>query len=558
MQRLQIKFILFGIAISIIGGSTNYFLWYDIPIRPYGNVFASTFAILTAYAILRHRLLDIKVVARRYVVYFASVATIAAPAFVLQFLLKPYVGAYGWLIDIAILVAGISVFTPLKNYYYNFSNRYLFSSLYDTKKVIRDLSDKLRSTIKAEEVYQHISQTLTDAFHTRGIALLTYDEKKKNFHLSYQRDFEKCSRELTVSKGLTSYLLNTDEPLLLSDIPKGVAKMKEISDFRSCGVAIINPLNLKDRLIGIMLLSDKESDEAYNEEDIQVLNVVGTQAAIAIENALSYEEIKRFNITLQKKIADATRKLKLQNEELQKVDKMKSEFISIASHQLRTPLTATKWALEFLAKGKKGKLTKQEAETIHDLRTSNDRLIKLVNELLNVSRLEESRVRIDPKSTDVTELLKGLVHEFMPIAEKMKQKIVEQYDHLPLINLDEGLITKSLHNFISNGIKYNKEGGTFIITAKKRGKEALLTFQDHGIGIPKAEQPNIFKKFYRATNASASHTEGTGLGMYIAKSAIELSGGSVRFESVEGKGTTFYVSLPLSGSPAREGEKSLS
>ncbi|MBI2484315.1 GAF domain-containing sensor histidine kinase [Candidatus Uhrbacteria bacterium] len=504
-----------------------------------------------------HRLLDIKVVARRYAVYFASVTTIAAPAFLVQLFLKPYVGAYGWLIDIAILVAGISVFTPLKNYYYDFSNRYLFSSLYDTKKVIRDLSDKLRSTIKAEEVYHHISQTLTDAFHTRGIALLTYDEKKKIFHLSYQRDFEKCSQVLAISKGLTSYLLSTDEPLVLSDIPKGIGKMKEISDFRSCGVAIINPLNLKDRLIGVMLLADKESGDTYNEEDIQVLNVIGTQAAIAIENALSYEEIRRFNITLQKKVSDATHKLKLQNEELQKVDTMKSEFISIASHQLRTPLTATKWALEFLAKGKKGKLTKQEVETIGDLRTSNARLIKLVNELLNVSRLEESRVRIDPKPMDITELLKGLVHEFMPIAEKMNQKIVEQYDHLPPINLDEGLIVKALHNFISNGIKYNKENGKFVITAKKKGKEALLTFQDHGIGIPKAEQPNIFKKFYRAANASASHTEGTGLGMYIAKSAIELSGGKVWFESIEGKGTTFYVTLPLTGSQAREGEKSL-
>lgn len=557
-KKSQITYMLLGIFLSIIGGSTNYFLWYGIPIRPYGNILASTFVFLTVFAIMKHRLLDIKVVARRYAVYIASVVTIVIPAVAVQIFLKPYVGTYGWLVDIAILLAAISVFMPLKKYYYDFANHYLFSSLYDSRKVIRELSDKLRSTIKAEEVYHFISQTLTNAFHTRGIAILTYDEKKNVFFLMYQRDFEKCSKELTISKNLSSYLLRTDEPLLLNDLPDGVIKKAELDSLHSCGVAIMNPLNLKEKLIGIMLLSEKESNEVYNEEDIQVLNVVGTQAAIAIENAMLYEEARKFNITLQKKVAGATHKLKLQNEELQKLDNMKSEFISIASHQLRTPLTATKWALEFLAKGKKGKLTAQEKETIGDLRTSNERLIKLVNELLNVSRLEESRVRIEPKPTDLIVLLKALVHEFMPIAEKMNQRVVEAYDTLPLINLDESIITKALHNFISNGIKYNKDGGKFVITAKKKDKEAVLTFQDHGIGIPKAEQSNIFKKFYRASNASASHTEGTGLGMYIAKSAIELSGGKVWFESTEGKGTTFTVTLPFSGSRAREGEKSLS
>ncbi|MEK7618894.1 MAG: ATP-binding protein [Patescibacteria group bacterium] len=261
--------------------------------------------------------------------------------------------------------------------------------------------------------------------------------------------------------------------------------------------------------------------------------------------------------SLNQQLHEATKQLQIKNEELKGLDKMKSEFISVASHQLRTPLTATKWALEFLATGEKGKLSKDQKETIGELQIENGKLVKLVNELLNVSRLEEKRVGIDPKPCDFVALVKDIVHEFHPIAEHKKLKVIEQYDTLPLINLDAGVIAKAIHNIISNGIKYNRDGKKLTITIKKQNTDAALTVKDEGIGIPKAEQDKLFQKFFRASNAASSNTEGSGLGLYIVKSAIELCGGTVRFESVENKGTTFFVTLPLAGCTAIQGEKSL-
>lgn len=261
--------------------------------------------------------------------------------------------------------------------------------------------------------------------------------------------------------------------------------------------------------------------------------------------------------SLNQQLNSATAQLQVQNEALKGLDKAKSEFISVASHQLRTPLTATKWALEFLATGEKGRLSKDQKETVGELQEENGKLVRLVNELLNVSRLEENRVAIQPVPCDFTKIVKDIVHEFHPIAEHKKLKVIEKYDTLPLINLDAAVLGKAIHNIISNGIKYNRDGKKLTVTITKEGGNASLTVKDEGIGIPKAEQDKLFQKFYRASNAASSNTEGSGLGLYIVKSAIELSGGTVRFESLEGKGTTFFVTLPLSGSKSIEGEKSL-
>ncbi len=273
------------------------------------------------------------------------------------------------------------------------------------------------------------------------------------------------------------------------------------------------------------------------------------------------EEIQKLNSELQitvTRLAEVSEKLRLQNEELKKLDQLKTEFISVASHQLRTPLTAMRWGLEFLSSGKKGKLTKGEKETIDDLTQTNNRLIKLVNELLNISRIDEGRLRVDPKPTDLVALIQSCFNDFNPLIEQKKLKLIEHYDKLPKINLDETVISKAFINLFSNAIKYSRDKKTLTVQLKVEKPNVILSIQDEGIGIPIKDQENLFKKFYRAANAVTHQTEGNGLGLYIAKSAIEISGGKIWFESQENIGTTFYISLPLTGSKPVKGEKSLS
>lgn len=255
--------------------------------------------------------------------------------------------------------------------------------------------------------------------------------------------------------------------------------------------------------------------------------------------------------------------------EAKEIDRAKSEFVSLASHQLRTPLTAISWYLEEVLGEKNGKLNKHQKEYLDEVQGSNKRMIDLVSALLNISRIELGTFAVMPKPTDLIELAEDAIKDIAPQAKLKKIEIGKEYDkNLPQMNLDPGLITVIFQNLISNSIKYTPEGGKIIITIKKDDKNALISVKDTGYGIPKDAQSEIFDKFYRADNARAHDPSGNGLGLYIVKAIVAKSSGEIWFESPssvpfggisasvktttdktmgkeENKGTTFFVSLPL-------------
>lgn len=244
---------------------------------------------------------------------------------------------------------------------------------------------------------------------------------------------------------------------------------------------------------------------------------------------------------------------------LKQIDKAKSEFVSLASHQLRTPLSTVNWYAEMLLAGDAGKLNDEQKKYIEKAYKGNQRMIKLVNSLLNVSRLELGTFVIETEPTDIVKLARSVIDEQKSKSDAKKIKITPHLSKgMPSIQADPNLLRMVFQNLLSNSIKFTPENGKIEFEISSGSKDIKIRVSDTGLGIPKNQHDKIFTKFFRADNVKEQDTDSTGLGLYIVKSIVEHSGGKIWFESEENKGTTFFVTLPLKGMEKKEGSKTLS
>ncbi len=244
----------------------------------------------------------------------------------------------------------------------------------------------------------------------------------------------------------------------------------------------------------------------------------------------------------------------------QEVSQMKTDFISFASHQLRTPLTVIKWNTEMLRNGDAGELTKEQKRHLTEIERGEKRMALLISSLLNISRLESGKIKVEPKSVDIVELISGVVAEISLFAKAKNCSIVfsKPQQPPPLISIDAALFKQILANLLSNATHYSKSEKCKIEVDFKEIKGYYqIDVIDEGVGIPADAQDKIFTKFFRAENAVKADTEGTGLGLYITKLIVERGGGKIWFESTEGKGSAFHFTIPKSGMKKVAGEKEL-
>jgi len=235
----------------------------------------------------------------------------------------------------------------------------------------------------------------------------------------------------------------------------------------------------------------------------------------------------------------------------EELDRAKREFISIASHQLLTPVAAAKSFLAMLVAGDFGQVTSQQKEYLGKLYELNQRMIELVDDLLNVSRIELGVIETATESVNLIDFMRAEIESIRPLALAKDIRLIEAYDSgFPDMPMSQKLLKIVVQNLVSNAIKYTPNGGSVTIgltrTSNEEGRpEVRFSVTDTGYGIPDAQKPKIFAKFFRADNVRKVGIDGTGLGLFIVRAVIELLRGKVWFESTEGKGTTFYASLPI-------------
>lgn len=555
----QIKLVAYTALVGFVGGSFNFLLDFGFS-YPIGNLFVVLYVFFMAYAITKYRLLDIKSLIRRSTI-FAFLVVLIAVLFVifsnyLFFLFEKYLGGYTQMIS-AILSAIIIVvcYEPIKKIIERITDRFLFIKSYNSSQVLFDVSTLALSEINLFKLLELLEEKLKNLFFFKKISFLFLDERGR-LNLVKQSGFDQ--KQLSnFAKGKEKYL-----PWYFTG-NKNIKVIPELKDAYEVGeyqpqnidilnglfdmdVSLVVPLFVKENLIGIILIGDKKSDDFYTQDDINTIGAIAGQLAMAIENARLYEKQKRFNQNLKTEVKKATEKLIIANKELQRLDDAKSEFLSIASHQLRTPTTIIRGYVSMMQEGSFGKISPTIKQSLDKVNSATERLLNLIENLLDISRMEAGRLEFDIQPIDLTIIVKGLVDDFKKKANDKKLKFEFYFPKdLPKVLADSNKIKEVVSNLIDNSIKYTPKGEVFV-SLHQEGSSVVFLVQDTGLGVESEDLPRLFNKFVRGKDMVRIHTEGTGLGLYFARVVVENMGGRIWVESSgKNKGSKFCFSLPL-------------
>lgn len=499
---------------------------------------------MIGYSIVRHGLFDIRLAAVRTVAYGLSVITMAILYFVLVYAAsKTFVKDTG-IVDsspanvvLALLLA--LVFQPIKSFFDKTTDRIFFRDRYDTGEFISRLGGVLTSTTELQLMLDRASAEIGSTLKASFASFVIYrddqpDVTTKNTlglddadHGALKQLFSQCGDETIVVDNM------------IVQYPEYAKTLSHLSYHR---VALILPLNGQ---LGFLLLGEQRGS-GYSQRDTRVLDALSDELVIAIQNARSVQAIQDLNATLQHRISEATRELRSSNKRLKELDKTKDEFISMASHQLRTPLTSVKGYISMVLEGDAGRVTSAQKKLLGEAFASSERMVHLIGDFLNVSRLQTGKFILERHESDLGELVQQEVDGMRQIAGMHGIALKFRKPRVfPLLYLDEGKLRQVIMNFIDNAIYYSPDSNTVSITATIEEGFAVVKVIDSGMGVPKDAQEKLFTKFFRAENARRQRPDGTGVGLYLAKKIIDEHGGSILFESRVDKGSTFGFRLPI-------------
>lgn len=449
---------------------------------------------------------------------------------------------------------------------------------------LEEIIGKAIETIFDEKEIEEISKETLEKGFVKGKEIDIFTKQKRKIPVSASTTLRKKGKgeivdyfiglfDLTYIKEKETELKNAQSALLniLEDTEKERGKAEEEKNEALAIIAnFTDGLLVFDKKNKLLLINPQAEDFFEVKAEEMVGKPISELAKISIFKPLTnlldkeIKEIFRKELSLRKNLILKVTITSLMAEEEKMgilvilrditreklIERTKTEFVSLSAHQLRTPLSAIKWSLRMLLDGDLGEMTEEQREFLKKTYRSNERMIRLINDLLNVTRIEEGRYIYRPLFVDVEEIVQSVIDSFRKEIEikNIKFKFKKPEKKLPGILMDKEKMELVIENLLDNAIRYTFPGGEVTISINRGKKEIEFKIQDTGVGIPRDQQARVFTRFFRGANVIRMATEGFGLGLFTAKNIIEAHGGKIWFSSEEGKGSTFCFTLPLKSS----------
>ncbi|HSX47406.1 MAG TPA: ATP-binding protein [Patescibacteria group bacterium] len=501
------------------------------------------FIFATYYSIVKHKLFDIKLIIARSIGYVFSLSFIAIIFTILTIILSSFVvkednfNSVGVKLYYAVLAVLLAILYPyVKKRFDLVSRRVFYRDGYSPQLFIDQLNKALINNIEIQSLLKEVSLVIEQNIKCTFANFLINDRNQNDVLL-----IGSSKVELHENKELYNLLIQNNQSVIYyDDLGNSQAHLKNIMSDH--GIAIIAKLESTEKThqSNFLIIGDKKSGNIYNSTDLSMIEIITNELVIAIQNSLRFEEIQKFNLTLQERVDHATYSLRKANNRLRVLDETKDDFISMASHQLRTPLTSIKGYISMLLEGDAGKISKIQHDMLGQSFLSSQKMVFLIADMLNVSRLKTGKFAIEGTPVNLADIVEEEMNQLKETADVHEVKL--NYDkpkNFPILNLDETKIRQVIMNFSDNAIYYTPKGGEISVKLEEKGNNIELRVKDNGIGVPAHERHHLFTKFYRAGNARKIRPDGTGLGLFMCKKVIIAHGGSLIFDSTEGKGSTF-------------------
>lgn len=551
-RRRQLKIISNGLVASlplvvifsfVLPALTGNFSFTEFGISPLIILVASLY-----YSVVRHGLFDIRLAAVRSAAYVLALMSLSAIYYFLAYVVSTtlFNGEINSSVSISpinILLALLLafVFQPIKGFFDKITNNIFYRDSYNSNEFFARLSGVLTSTTDLRSLLERAAYEIGTTLKADQAFFFVYHIGEHHISAGTNPHDHLPVKD---ARELDKYIDTHGDSAIVTDLLADDRGIQHL--LLSHNIAVLLPLNRRDnQIIGYLALGEHKASE-YTNKDVSVLETISDELVIAIQNSLSVQEVKDINMHLQQRIEAATQELRSSNAQLRHLDTTKDEFLSMASHQLRTPLTSVKGYISMVLEGDAGKITDMQKHLLSEAFTSSERMVRLIHDFLNVSRLQTGKFMLEQHPYDLVNLVKQEVDSLRHTAEsrQLKLQFVTKVDKL-LLNIDENKIRQVIMNFIDNSLFYSHENTVITIELREANDAVEVTIHDTGIGVPKSEQAQLFSKFYRASNARKQRPDGTGVGLYLAKKVVTAHGGDVLFESKEGKGSTFGFTMPL-------------